>query len=451
MTDAPGNQPLRRWEKACLAFTALGLITFMVWSEVRSCFLKQRHTDYTVYVRAAWAARNGADMYQIADEHGWHYCYPPPFALALTPLADPPPGFDRSGYVPFWVAAGIWIIVSMLVAMWTVHVLAKVVLTDAIPWTRRWVYARTVPFILCLGGIGFTVSHGQVNTAVAALAAGMLAAFVVGRRFASGLWLAGAAALKITPALLVLYPLIHRDRRSLMGVVAGSIVLLVLFPAGFFGFRGAIDENMKLVHQVLTPGVGGQGAGDQTRAKELTNTIATDSSSFVSVIHNWRNPEHHWIRPPDAAKSTRLAHWAISAFMIAVTSVLIWKNRSKGAAEQLLLLGSLMLVMILASPVSHNHHFAMCLPALCGLWLWGLQQKPGQNTPRAWVFVPLIAWTIGTAILLFPGNIFLRLREFGLGTAVTVVLWGTCLAVANRKAAVAVESQGEPRILPRAA
>ena len=109
---------------------------------------------------------------------------------------------------------------------------------------------------------------------MAALAAGMLAAFVVGKRFTSGVWLAGAAALKITPALLVLYPLIRRDRRSLVGVVAGSIVLLVLFPAAFFGVRGAIDENMKLVHQVLTPGVGGQGAGDQTRAKELTNTIA---------------------------------------------------------------------------------------------------------------------------------------------------------------------------------
>ena len=451
MAEAPGNQPPRWWEKSLLGLMALGLVVFMAWSEVRSCFLKQRHTDYTVYVRAAWAARVGEDMYQIADEHGWHYCYPPPFALMLTPLADPPKGVDRTGYVPFWFAAGVWIVISMGVAVWTVHALAKAVLPDAVPWTRRWIYARSIPFTLCLGGIGFTVSHGQVNTAVAALVAGMFAALVVGKRFTSGVWLAGAAALKITPAMLILYPLLHRDRRSLMGVVAGSVVLLILFPAMFFGFRGAVEENLKVVSQVLTPGVGGQGAGDQTRAKELTNTIATDSSSFVAVIHNWRNPQPHWHRPPDAAPSTRMAHWGISAFMVAVSAFMIWRNRTKGPAEQLMLLGGLMLVMVLASPVSHNHHFAMCLPALSGLWLWGLKQRPGQIAPRLWVFVPLVSWTVGTAILLFPGPLFLMLREFGLGTAVTVILWATCMTVANRREAAVEEVRAEPRILPRAA
>jgi len=434
--------------------TLLGLAVFAGFSEIRSCFLKERHTDFGVYLRAAYAARTGGDMYQITDDHGWHYCYPPPFALLLTPLADPPSGADRTGFVPFWFATAVWIVISLLVAIWTVHVLAKAVLPDAKPWSRRWLYARTVPFSLCIGSIGFTVSHGQVNTAVAALIAGMFVAFAADRRIAAGAWLAAAAALKITPALLVLYPLLHRDRRSLIGLAAGSIVLLGILPVAFFGFQGAIDENRKLVHQVLAPGLGGSAAGDQTRAKELTNTTMTDSISFVSVIHTWKHPEDRLVREhttPDADQSSRLAHWAISGLMIAITSVLIWKNRTKGAAEQLLLLGSLVLVMILAAPVSHNHHFAMALPALCGLWLWGLKQRPGQLIPSAWVLATLVSWTAGTAILLLPGQIFVQLREFGLGTAVTVLLWAVGLATANRKANAAVEGQQEPQPLAWAA
>lgn len=455
MSELPGQQSLRRWEKLCLFLSTLGLLAFMAWSEVRSCFMKQRHTDFTVYVRAAWAARVGLDMYQIADEHGWHYCYPPPFALLLMPLADPPPQVDRTGYPPFWFSAGLWIVISTVAPLWTVHVLARMVLPEAIPWTRRWVYARSIPFLFCIGGIGFTISHGQVNTVVAALAAGMLVAFVAQKRFVSGLWLSAATALKITPALLVIYPLLHRERKTLLGFAVGLVGLLLVFPAAFFGLRGAIGENLKVVHQVLAPGVGGQSAGDQTRAKELTNTVATDSSSFVSVIHAWRHPEPHWLRPPDADASTRLAHWIMSAIMVSVTAAFIWRYRTQGPAEQLLLLGSLMLVMLLASPVSHNHHFAMALPAICGLWLQGLQQRPGHFLPKRILFIPLLTWSFGTGILLFPGYVFLRLREFGLGTAVTVLLWGVALAavarVAKTNAALKHDPSATTATLPRAA
>src|SRR5438067_2362173 len=138
MPVPPGHQPPRRWEKAALALMVAGAVGFMAFTEVRSCFMTFRHTDFTVYVRAAWAARAGHDLYAVADEHGWHYCYPPAFALLLTPLADPPPGEPRAGYPPFWLAAAVWIVVSTLAAVWAAHMLARAVLTDAVRGTRRW-------------------------------------------------------------------------------------------------------------------------------------------------------------------------------------------------------------------------------------------------------------------------------------------------------------------------
>ena len=34
-------------------------------------------TDLHVYLRAAWAVRAGADIYDVVDDNRWHYQYPP--------------------------------------------------------------------------------------------------------------------------------------------------------------------------------------------------------------------------------------------------------------------------------------------------------------------------------------------------------------------------------------
>jgi hypothetical protein len=187
-----------------------------------------------------------------------------------------------------------------------------------------------------------------------------------------------------------------------------------------FGISGAIREDLKLVDQVLFPGVTGE--GDQTRAEELTQTTNTDSHSFQAVIHNYLNPDRTK-RPANASKPTRLIHWAVCGSMTFITLLVGWRSRNGDASIQLIFLGCLLLVMVLTSPVSHIHHYAMALPAICGLWLKGLADRPGEAWPSIWVSIPLIFWCVGTGLPLFPGELFLQMREFGLGTGSTVVVW----------------------------
>ena len=67
------------------------LLAFGVLVEIRSAYMRRRMTDLNCYLRAAWAVRQGgADLYHVFDDNGWHYNYPPLFAILLTPLADPP-------------------------------------------------------------------------------------------------------------------------------------------------------------------------------------------------------------------------------------------------------------------------------------------------------------------------------------------------------------------------
>src|SRR5581483_7100752 len=177
MTVPPGDRRLNRWEWAILAATVALVTYYAVITEIRSCYLKRRMTDFDVYLRAAWAARAGGDMYAITDDNGWHYCYPPTFALVLAPLADPPAGVPRAGYLPYPVSVGIWIVASYGFAFWAAHALARRIVPAAIPGSRRWWSARVGPLLVCVGGIGYTIIHGQVNTLVAALIAALFLAW----------------------------------------------------------------------------------------------------------------------------------------------------------------------------------------------------------------------------------------------------------------------------------
>jgi alpha-1,2-mannosyltransferase len=429
-TAGPATGPsdrLRRWERVGLVGLAVVFLAFGVLVELRSAFQRTSKTDFGVYVRAAWAVRAGADPYAVTDSNSWHYCYPPPLAIFLVPLADPPPGADRSGYLPFSVSVAVWYLFGIACVFWSTHKLAGAVLPDEPEGTRRWWYARTVPFWVCFGSVGFTLGRGQVNLLVVALVAGAFAAVAAGRRFASGAWLAGAVTVKVIPGLLLLFPLLRGDRRALLGVAAGLVVLLGVLPAAVWGVGGAVEMNRRVVELVLKPGATGE--GDQTRAEELTDTISTDSQSFVAAIHAhlYPNPQS---RPRTASSETRLAHWAIGAALVLVTAAVGWRVLRRAGrvgdgrpADQLVLLGCLCVLMVLLSPVSHMHYYAMVLPLVAGLWLRGMAARPGSHRADPLTTAALTAWGALTALPLLPGPTFDRLREAGFGTAATVGLW----------------------------
>jgi alpha-1,2-mannosyltransferase len=91
-----------------------------------------------------------------------------------------------------------------------------------------------------------------------------------------------------------------------------------------------------------------------------------------------------------------------------------------------------------ATPVSHMHYYAFVLPLVCGLWLRGLAARPGAVSADRRTTAALAGWGILTAVPLFPGPVFDRLRECGLGPAATIALWAVGLAaVARPRAAVA--------------
>lgn len=424
----PGR--LYGWEKAGLVLLAGVVVGLGALTVVRSAYQSSPKTDFQVYARAAWAVAAGEDPYVHTDNNGWHYVYPPAFAILLRPLADPPAYLPRGGYLSFGAEVAVWFAIGLLCVVYTVHALAAAVLPGAVRGSRRWWYARLVPAYVCFGGIGLTLSRGQVNTVLVALVAAGFVAAVRGRRAASGAWLAGAAVLKVIPTFLVLFPIVRCDWRAVAGGVAAAALLLVALPAAVWGVDGMIAANRTVAATVLAPGVAE--GGDKRVDGELTGASATYSQSVRGAVNAWIHPDRE-TRPAEVAPAAKWAHLVSAAVMVGLTLVAARRRLTPEPADQLVFLGCLCTLMMLVTPVSHMHYYAMVLPLVCGLWLRSLAMRPGAACADRATLAVLVAWGLLTAVPLLPGVVFDWLRECGFGTVPTIGLWAWGLRAMGRR------------------
>jgi Glycosyltransferase family 87 len=251
------REPVWIWERWGSWVLVVFFVVFGVLVEYRSAFLRRRMTDLNCYLRASWAVRQGgADLYHVYDDNGWHYNYPPLFAILLTPLADPPTqdasiaGVSAAGlaatpmppgsllgvttllasrvpmkpevpplipYVPWSISVAIFYLLNLGLLALSLHLLASALEETSgvrFGWRqgvggRRWFMLRLLPLCACLAPIAHTLMRSQANLYLLALFCGLIAGLIRGRRFQAGLCLAGAICLKIFPAYLLMVPLIR--------------------------------------------------------------------------------------------------------------------------------------------------------------------------------------------------------------------------------------------------
>jgi hypothetical protein len=430
-SEARVFDPLSPRQRLGLVMGALAVVVFGCLVELRSAFLKRHMTDLGVYLRTAWAARVGKDIYDITDDNGWHYQYPPLFALVMTPLADPPPGVERAAMLPFGVSVAIWYTLSLACLAFAVHQLASALeqtSTDprvrALPrGCRRWWALRVLPVLACIVPVGHTLMRGQVNLLLLALLCAMAAALVRGHTVRAGLWLAGAVCLKVIPAFLLLVPVWRREVRCLAGFVVGVVIGLALVPAAVFGVPRTVEYYREYADKLLLPGVG-RGA-DQSRARELIDVTASDSQSLLAVIHNTMYPLRD-TRPPRPSDMTRDVVRALGLAMTAVTLLAAGFGRLSGP-RLVLLLGNLVVVMLLISPVCHLHYFCLCVPVVMGLLVTAWEDS--VLISLRWELTPVL-W-LNLLAQIAPNLQGLEvMRDGGSATYGVLLLWGLgCLVL----------------------
>ncbi len=432
--SAPSADRLARWQVFGLWLLAAALVAFSVLAVVRGAFLRRPMTDVQVYFRAAWAARTGGDIYTVTDENHWHYHYPPLLAILTAPLADAPRGADRTGLLPLSVSVGLWFWFNVLCLVAGVHVLASALDPGAARYGRRWWALRVGPVVACLTPVIATLMRGQVNLFVLAVLCFACAALVRGRSWRGGAWLAFAVCLKVYPAFLLVQPLWRRDWRCLGGAAAGLLVGLFLVPAAWFGPARTLDYYAEWSQVLAGPALGT--SEDHARDTELLRATATESQSIASVLHNTIHFDRA-TRPVEHAAWVRVTHWLVGGVLTLVTLL----AAGRGESQPLLLLGSLVLVMLLLSPVCHLHYFCLAVPLVMGLTARQWEAHGIRRLTWGYVIVLAANWVLNGLTHLPWSD---TARDLGFAGYGALLLWGYAVVAMWRARAAGAQ----PRLLP---
>ena len=273
--------------------------------------------DLQVYVYAVKDMLAGKDIFATTTPF-WnlYFIYPPIAAILMTPLA----------FGPY--------------ALW------QVVWTGGLVWAQQSVLKRCgaprgwklgligIAVLLAVEPIRTTLGYGQVNTILMALVIADLLPDAPGerRRIPQGTLIGLAAAIKLTPALFVIFAfLIGKTRMAITAMISFAV---------FTGIGAILLFRETLVF------FGGLSGGDTRTASPLY----TGNQSLLGVF----------FRLGDSSRVTALVGLAVSA-VLAVLGCLVaahwWRHDEKVFAVAIV-----GLTTCLASPLSWTHHYVWILP-----------------------------------------------------------------------------------------
>jgi alpha-1,2-mannosyltransferase len=273
--------------------------------------------DLQVYVYAVKDMLAGRDIFATTTPF-WrlYYIYPPIAAILMTPLAIGP-------YV-FW----------------------QVVWTGGMVWAQQSVLKRCgaprgwklgllgLAVVLAVEPIRTTLGYGQVNTMLMALVVADLLPDRPGqrRRIPQGILIGLAAAIKLTPALFVIFMfLIGKGRAAITAIISFAV---------FTGIGAILLFGESVVF------FGGLSGGDTRTASPLY----TGNQSLLGVF----------FRLGDSSRTTTVLGLAVAG-VLAVLGCLVaaywWANNEKVFAVAIV-----GITTCLASPLSWTHHYVWILP-----------------------------------------------------------------------------------------
>jgi alpha-1,2-mannosyltransferase len=289
--------------------------------------------DLEVYRLGADVWRHGGELYGPLPElrTGVHlsFTYPPISAVLLTPLA----------LVPFEVASAATVVLTAgLLALVLVVVLRSL---DVSPWPAAIVLLAPA---LLVEPVRSTLDYGQVNVVLMALV--VLDTLVRTPRWPRGALVGIAAAVKLTPAVFVLFFLLRGDRRA---ALTAAMSFLLVTGAGFVLAgrdsvqywtstvfdTGRIGGVLYISNQSITAFLGRLGIG--STAVWAVLAVAVLAAAAVGMRRAFASGRHTWALSLNALGALPVSpiswshHWVWAVPVLVTAGVGWWRSRSREA------------------------------------------------------------------------------------------------------------------------
>ena len=304
------------------------LVAFAISFEIYRRFGAPRNElDLRIYYNAMTSWHGGNDLYSYAYADKTNgllgFTYPPFAALLMSPL----PTLPIRGII---AVAGLGIVATTVV-------LVMLSLRERVQLRRpQFVLATGLATAgaLCLQPITQTLAYGQVNTVLAVLV--MLDIFVLGRRGSrfAGIGIGLAMAIKLTPAIFLVYLVIGRRWRmlrvALMTAATATVTAAVVVPSDSWRYFTSLLWDSSRV-----------GVVDNTANQSINGTLARLTGSLS----------------PDKLV------WAVAVLAVLMAGS-IRIHRALAAGDTLLAITITGLMGLLISPVSWIHHAVWIVPAV---------------------------------------------------------------------------------------
>lgn len=271
---------------------------------------------YRVAVREWW---RGGDLYGTLPtlQNGWHlpYIYPPVAILVLAPFA----------VVPFWLASAVWAVATIgAIALVLVLVLRAL---DVRPTAL--LVGALLPVAVALEPVRETLYFGQINAFL--MAAVVADCLVRTPRWPRGLLVGIAAAVKLTPAVFVLFFLLRGDRRA---ALTAGVSFLCATAAGFVVSWS--NSTRYWTHEAFF----------SSQFRGMANEM--NQSVKVLLVRFGVDPTLLWP--------------LLALVVLGVTA--LGMRRAIAAGSPVWALGLNALGTLLISPVSYSHHWVWIVPIL---------------------------------------------------------------------------------------
>jgi alpha-1,2-mannosyltransferase len=355
----------------------------LMWAGWRLLVDAPYRIDIDVYRMGGRAWLDGTPLY--SDGTIFHtrvgldlpFTYPPLAAIVFAPFA----WLSLSGAgVTITVITLLLLIVSTWIVLTRLRVWDRSAIATGPAWLRRcWLAAAIVaPAVIYLEPVRSNFDFGQINVVLMTL----VIADCVPRRtpWPRGLLLGLAIALKLTPAVFLLYFLLRRDTRALL-VAAASVVAATL--VGFLlAWQDSFQYWTATVHD--TDRIG-------------TATLNTNQNIAGTLARL------------GLGETPRFVVWVLACF--AVLALVVWAahrvlraagpdgSDAPGGEAAVLALVCVAMFGLIVSPVSWSHHWVWALPTLVVTTMVAYRH---HNVALAAVTAAGLALLVWTPITLMP-------------------------------------------------